>query len=179
MFVYPYILVPFLDLDNDGDVREVGNPLNPRGSMCFMSRKKKKKRTLGHDGNGIGAKTSTNNVINAEQKAHETQIAISASIGLLAFLLFCFLRPRWYKLYAARKRRLKAGMIVMIRPSTEKLTLSSTASLLPDLPKGFFAWIPILYNIDEHQVLASAGLDAFVVSILLFLICNKDHILTW
>jgi calcium permeable stress-gated cation channel len=38
------------------------------------------------------------------------------------------------------------------------------ASDLPDLPDTFFGWIPVLYRIDEQQVLAAAGLDAYVVS---------------
>ena len=57
-----------------------------------------------------------------------------------------FLRPRWTSLYAARKRQKNA------------------ASILPELPDTFFGWIPALYRITEDEVLASAGLDAFVVS---------------
>lgn len=55
------------------------------------------------------------------------------------------LRTRWPSLYAARKRRLdpKIG--------------------LPELPNTFFGWIPKLYKVTEEQILASAGLDAFVV----------------
>lgn len=56
-----------------------------------------------------------------------------------------FLRPRWTGLYAARKRQKHA------------------ASSLPELPDTFFGWIPALYQITEEQVLASAGLDAYVV----------------
>lgn len=77
-----------------------------------------------------------------------TQIVISVALGFFAFLAFCFLRPRWTSLYAARKRQKNA------------------ASSLPELPDTFFGWIPALYRITEDQVLASAGLDAFVVSIL-------------
>ena len=75
-----------------------------------------------------------------------TQSVISIALGLFAFLAFCFLRPRWTSLYAARKKQKNA------------------ASILPDLPDTFFGWIPALYRITEDQVLASAGLDAFVVS---------------
>ena len=60
------------------------------------------------------------------------------------------LRPRWKTLYAARKRQKNA------------------ASLLPELPDTFFGWIPALYRVTEQQVLASAGLDAFVVSSMSF-----------
>lgn len=54
------------------------------------------------------------------------------------------MRPRWKSLYAARKRHLD--------PSIG----------LPALPDTFFGWMPALYRITEQQVLASAGLDAFV-----------------
>ncbi|KAI9814764.1 MAG: hypothetical protein M1827_003030 [Pycnora praestabilis] len=73
-----------------------------------------------------------------------TQLVISVALGLSAFLSFCVLRPRWTGLYAARKRQTDA------------------ASSLPDLPDTLFGWIPILYRISEAQILASAGLDAFV-----------------
>lgn len=54
------------------------------------------------------------------------------------------LRPRWKGLYAARKRQTEA------------------AAELPDLPNTFFGWMPVLYKVTEEQVLASAGLDAYV-----------------
>ena len=54
------------------------------------------------------------------------------------------LRPRWSGLYAARKKQKDA------------------ASSLPQLPPTFFGWIPVLWRITEEEVLASAGLDAFV-----------------
>lgn len=54
------------------------------------------------------------------------------------------LRPRWPELYASRKRRLEPKM------------------RLPELPNTFLGWIPKLYRVTEEQVLASAGLDAFV-----------------
>ena len=81
------------------------------------------------------------------QRDITTQIVISVALGFFAFLAFCFLRPRWTTLYAARKRQKNA------------------ASILPELPDTFFGWIPALYRVTEDQVLASAGLDAFVVSI--------------
>lgn len=83
---------------------------------------------------------------NQNQKDIITQIIISVALGFFAFLAFCFLRPRWTSLYAARKKQKNA------------------ASILPELPDTFFGWIPALYRITEDQVLASAGLDAFVVS---------------
>ena len=94
-----------------------------------------------------------------------TQSIISIVFGLIAFLAFCvspaygtfwydvethwsqLLRPRWTEIYAARKRQKNA------------------ASRLPELPDTFFGWMPVLYRISEQEVLASAGLDAFVVRI--------------
>lgn len=32
-------------------------------------------------------------------------------------------------------------------------------------PDTFFGWMPVLYKVTEQQVLASAGLDAYVVSL--------------
>lgn len=71
------------------------------------------------------------------------QLAISATFGLSAFIAFCILRPNWTQLYNARKKQ------------------SRSAARLPDLPKSFLGWIPVLYNISREEVLASAGLDAF------------------
>lgn len=39
---------------------------------------------------------------------------------------------------------------------------SSQATALPDLPDGFLAWILPLWRITDEEVLASAGLDAYV-----------------
>lgn len=71
------------------------------------------------------------------------QLVISVTFGLSAFLAFCTLRPRWTQLYNARKKQ------------------SQSAARLPDLPKTFFGWIPVLYNISREEVLVAAGLDAF------------------
>ena len=38
----------------------------------------------------------------------------------------------------------------------------NAAAILPELPDTLFGWIPTLYSITEEQVLASAGLDAYV-----------------
>ncbi|KAK3935824.1 DUF221-domain-containing protein [Diplogelasinospora grovesii] len=77
-------------------------------------------------------------------KDTQVQLVISLALGVSAFLAFCTLRPRWKTLYAARKRYL------------------NPAVGLPALPDSFFGWIPALYRVTEQQVLASAGLDAFV-----------------
>jgi hypothetical protein len=55
-----------------------------------------------------------------------------------------FLRPRWKGLYAARKKQ------------------NDLATALPELPDSFFGWIVPLWRITDEQVLASAGLDAYV-----------------
>ncbi|KAK4696831.1 calcium permeable stress-gated cation channel, partial [Lecanoromycetidae sp. Uapishka_2] len=81
---------------------------------------------------------------NQNQRDITTQAVISIALGIVAFLAFCFARPRWTGLYAARKRQKNA------------------ASILPELPDTFFGWLPALYRITEEEVLASAGLDAFV-----------------
>lgn len=77
------------------------------------------------------------------QRFITVQLAISFIFGLSAFIAFCILRPKWTQLYNARKKQ------------------SQSAARLPDLPKSFLGWIPVLYNIPKEEVLASAGLDAF------------------
>ncbi|KAI5244191.1 DUF221-domain-containing protein [Aureobasidium subglaciale] len=72
------------------------------------------------------------------------QIELSVALGIFAFLTFCWLRPRWSGLYAARKK-----------------TKDQTSSL-PDLSNSLFGWVLPLWRITEQQVLASAGLDAYV-----------------
>jgi len=72
------------------------------------------------------------------------QLVLSLALGLSAFVGFCLLRPRWKTLYAARKKQIDAAVS------------------LPELPDSFFGWIPVLYKITEEEVLASAGLDAYV-----------------
>lgn len=72
------------------------------------------------------------------------QLVLSFALGISAFFGFCFLRPRWKSLYAARKRQ------------------SSSAQELPELPDTLLGWMPVLYRVTEQQVLAAAGLDAYV-----------------
>lgn len=90
------------------------------------------------------------------------QIVLSVALGLGAFIAFCvsrcrgrvpgrklteykILRPRWTGLYAARKQQNKE------------------AAHLPELPNTMFGWLPVLWKINDQQILASAGLDAYVV----------------
>ncbi|KAL5391356.1 hypothetical protein DPSP01_001229 [Paraphaeosphaeria sporulosa] len=72
------------------------------------------------------------------------QIYLSLALGISAFLLFCYLRPRWKGLYSARKKQ------------------NNQATALPELPDSFFGWILPLWRITDEQVLKSAGLDAYV-----------------
>lgn len=72
------------------------------------------------------------------------QIILSLALGISAFLAFCVLRTRWPGLYAARKRH------------------RGEATILPELPDTLFGWILPLWRITSQQVLASAGLDAYV-----------------
>ncbi|KAG5996571.1 hypothetical protein E4U54_002537 [Claviceps lovelessii] len=74
----------------------------------------------------------------------QLQLVLSLILGISAFVTFCILRPRWPALYAAHKRRL--------HPHVD----------LPTLTDSFFGWIPQLYRINEKQILAASGLDAFV-----------------
>lgn len=71
------------------------------------------------------------------------QVIISLALGVGAFLTFCVLRPRWPSLYAARKRK------------------KDEHGALPELPNTMFGWIMPVWRINEQQVLASAGLDAY------------------
>ncbi|KAF3916716.1 hypothetical protein ABW20_dc0106522 [Dactylellina cionopaga] len=73
-----------------------------------------------------------------------TQLTISITMGLSAFLSFCALRRRWTDLYSARKKQTKQ------------------AAILPELPSTLFGWIPALYKISDEEVLHAAGLDAYV-----------------
>ncbi|QSZ35252.1 hypothetical protein DSL72_008121 [Monilinia vaccinii-corymbosi] len=82
--------------------------------------------------------------VDGQQTAIYVQLVLSLSLGISAFLGFCLLRPKWKSLYAARKTHIDA------------------AANLPELPDTFFGWMPVLYRVTEEQVLASAGLDAYV-----------------
>lgn len=62
----------------------------------------------------------------------------------ISLQLYQLLRPRWSGLYAARKKQ------------------NAKSAALPDLPSTFFGWILPLWRITDQQVLASAGLDAYV-----------------
>ena len=79
-----------------------------------------------------------------DPRARTFQLILAAALGTSAFFAFCFLRPRWHGLYAARKKT------------------KNEATVLPELPDTLFGWIVPLWRITDQQVLASAGLDAYV-----------------
>ncbi|TGZ85553.1 DUF221-domain-containing protein [Ascodesmis nigricans] len=73
------------------------------------------------------------------------QLVISTALGFSAFFTFCVIRPRWPHFYYGRKLRDK-----------------NAGSTLPELPPGLLSWIPKLWRISDKEVLAAAGLDAYV-----------------
>lgn len=73
------------------------------------------------------------------------QLAICSVIGLLLFLLFCFLRRRWPHIYAVRVLRNDGDH----RP-------------LPKLPPTLFGWVSKVLRITDEEVLGCLGLDAYV-----------------
>ncbi|KAF3016115.1 hypothetical protein E8E14_003470 [Neopestalotiopsis sp. 37M] len=91
-----------------------------------------------------GNKCDGREYVRPGEKDIYVQLTISLALGLSAFIVFCFLRPRWPTLYAARKRHNDRNIN------------------LPELPDSFLGWIPALYRVTDAQVLASAGLDAYV-----------------
>ncbi|EME80277.1 uncharacterized protein MYCFIDRAFT_30854 [Pseudocercospora fijiensis CIRAD86] len=100
--------------------------------------------TFGKDDDDDGQPDYGKLVGSSDPRDTTIQIAISVTLGVTAFLAFCVLRPRWAGLYAARKRQ------------------KGEATALPELPSTLFGWILPLWRITDQQVLASAGLDAYV-----------------
>ena len=80
---------------------------------------------------------------NRDPRTRQYQIVLALVLGITAFLTFCVLRPRWAGLYAARKKT------------------KGQATVLPELPDTLFGWIIPLWRINDQQILASAGLDAY------------------
>lgn len=71
------------------------------------------------------------------------QVGISLAIGIPAFMVFCFLRTKWSKLYQNKK-------------------LASDPTSSPVLRDSTFMWLIDLFKITDEQVLECAGLDAVV-----------------
>ena len=74
-----------------------------------------------------------------------TQLAIATFLGIFAFLSFSLLLKKLPRLYASRKYK-DQGLLQL--PTWDE--------------KSLFGWIPVLYKINDKQVLEYAGLDAFV-----------------
>lgn len=90
------------------------------------------------------------------------QIVIALVLGLTAFLAFAVLRVRYPKIYVANFNHFNRAYVH-----------SLLRQRLPRLPLTLlFGWIPVLYRIDEQQVLDHAGLDA-VVFLSFFKMCNR------
>lgn len=103
----------------------------------------------GHNGYRVGARIA------------RVQIAIALFLGCSAFLLFCVLRKRYPRIYVANFNRVNQNYFH-----------SFTRRKLPRLPSLLFGWVPIVYKINEDQVLEHAGLDA-VVFLGFFKMCIK------
>ncbi|ORZ21490.1 hypothetical protein BCR42DRAFT_407637 [Absidia repens] len=92
------------------------------------------------------------------QNGLSTQLIICTSVGLLFFLIFCFLRTRWPVIFAPRK--------------------SMKRRKPPTLPDSFFGWIIPLIRISKTEMLDKVGLDAvimldfIVMSIKIFGLCS-------
>ncbi|KAI7901241.1 uncharacterized protein BX663DRAFT_515369 [Cokeromyces recurvatus] len=88
----------------------------------------------------------------------QTQLILCTSVGILCFLLFCFLRMRWRDIYSPRLRMRKHA---------------------PDkLPSSFFGWIIPLLKTPNSVIMEKVGLDAVVMlqfllmSVKLFSFCG-------
>lgn len=71
------------------------------------------------------------------------QVGLSLAIGIPAFIVFCYLRTRWSKLYQYKR-------------------LQSSPSSTPLLSEGKLRWLVDLFKITDEEVLECAGLDAVV-----------------
>ncbi|RLV91784.1 Calcium permeable stress-gated cation channel 1 [Spathaspora sp. JA1] len=90
------------------------------------------------------------------------QIIIASTLGLFALITFSILRIKYPKIYVANLNHTNFNYLH-----------SSSRRHLPKLPaKSLFGWIPIVYKINESQVLEHAGLDA-VVFLEFFKMCIK------
>ncbi|KAI8097594.1 uncharacterized protein BX664DRAFT_293215 [Halteromyces radiatus] len=77
------------------------------------------------------------------QSGLTTQLIICGSVGLLCFLVFCYLRTRWPVIFAPRN--------------------SMKRQKPPELPNTFFGWILPLIKISKTEMLDKVGLDAVIM----------------
>ncbi|CAH6719047.1 calcium permeable stress-gated cation channel 1 [[Candida] jaroonii] len=94
-------------------------------------------------------------------KTARVQIVIATILGLSAFLLFSILRKKYPKIYVANFNQVNHNYLH-----------SHSRQNLPKLPLSLFGWIPVVYKVNEDQVLEHAGLDA-VVFLGFFKMCIK------
>lgn len=87
----------------------------------------------------------------AGARVARVQILIALFLGLSAFSIFCFLRKKYPRIYVANFNQVNTNYFH-----------SSSRQNLPKLPSSLLGWVPIVYRIDEKQVLEHAGLDAVV-----------------
>lgn len=87
----------------------------------------------------------------AGARVARVQILVALFLGLSAFSVFCVLRKKYPRIYVANFNQLNVNYIH-----------SFTRQNLPRLPPSLLGWIPIVYRINEAQVLEHAGLDAVV-----------------
>lgn len=80
----------------------------------------------------------------SQLRVFKTQLVLSLAIGVLTFLLFCFLRRRWPHMYAVR-------------------TLRKNLIYQRLLPNDLFNWVGAVLAISDDEVLECSGLDAYVV----------------
>lgn len=102
-----------------------------------------------------------NNGYRVGARIARVQIALSLFLGLSAFMLFCVLRELYPRIYVAN-----------FNQANQNYLHSFSRRNLPRLPALLFGWIPVVYKIDESQVLQHAGLDA-VVFLGFFKMCIK------
>lgn len=79
------------------------------------------------------------------------QLGVSLVIGTWAILLFSVLRVRYPKIYVANLNQVNSNYLH-----------SCSRYNLPRIPLTLFGWIPVLFRINDDQVLEHAGLDALV-----------------
>lgn len=103
-------------------------------------------------------------IYRASTRIARVQVAIALVLGLSAFFTFSVLRLKYPKIYVANLNHINQNYLH-----------SATRHNLPPLPKLLLGWIPLLYNVNEKQILEHAGLDA-VVFLSFFKMCI--HILT-
>ncbi|ODV85211.1 hypothetical protein CANARDRAFT_28496 [[Candida] arabinofermentans NRRL YB-2248] len=77
-----------------------------------------------------------------------TQLMLSTSLGLFAFFTFCVLRCKFPNIFMARLNYLSVSNRKFMPPMLDT--------------KSLFGWMPIVWKINEADILEYAGLDAFV-----------------